>query len=677
MLKQIINFFDKHLKEVVAVVIAVFVLIITIIFSGPYVNSVGFFMVGKQVSKVDDVVKKEFEYISQQRQEIIESKVFDDALIEGDPSKILDIAQFEVKKRELDYIVVTDKNGFVLARTHLPNQIGDNVFQTTAQGVKIGRGETVTAVVRGAKKPLALSSASVVLDEGKVIGSVILGYLIDDSFANRIKEKYLNPNSQVIFYTSKRGLVGSSFNDDEVSRLLSIFFSVGSDIVTRKVSQLDDELKIDGRYYMTRNLVFPGIDNQSPGGAIVFLPDNHNLRGFIFACFAFVVFLAIYLFLSGLRSFSHHRHRPYIIFIVGMGLFFVSYAANYVRLDMASIELKDSPYPIYNSTISFEPSSDIIHPSVKTTVAIKVRTGGEAINVVRATIKYDPSKLKVLDILTGSSLCGQTGFLDKSIDDKAGLVKINCVTPNINPGFYEPEGTVAELVILPLTEGGASLQFVERTEVLASDGLETDVLRASTDAFYQVTRQGLITSDIKEIIPVFSSSHPNSNAWYRDKSVQLSWPALNKGVYYYAINQISDFIPQENGISTLNNRLNTVLGGDGIYYFHIRAKNAGGKWGDASHFKIMVDSTPPQSLVIKSSSVRTGGGELVRLNFNGEDKTSGVQKNFYVKFDEGIWFPTSSQLYAPFFDGKKHNIYLRVFDNAGNFSDMSKEIISQ
>ncbi|MBU6388742.1 hypothetical protein KGQ72_02635 [Patescibacteria group bacterium] len=675
MYKRILTFFHSYRRELAAVAISVAVFVTLLSFPALYLNKVSAFLIKDQVAKIDTITAQELSYLSQQREEIIASKVLNDALKSGDSAKLLSIAQSEALRRGLDFIVVTDKDGFVLARSHLPGQIGDNVFQTTIQGPKIATGETVTAVIRGVNNPLVPTSGSLILEDGKSIGALILGDIINNNYADKIQQKYLDENSHVLFYTTRAGLIGSSLDDPETNRLLGVLFSPGSDLVTYQMPQLENELKINGKYYYARNIVFPGLDrNISPGGAIVLLSVSHVERCLLLASLITLLFLVAYWFLSRFSTFHREKRHPNLVVLLVIAIFAGTYVADIIRLDLVATELKNPSYPIYNSTLSFQPESQTIHPLVKTSVAIQLLTGGEAINDVRATIQYDPAKLKVLDVLTTNSVCSPDGVLEKTVDSKAGIVKINCVTQNISPGFYQPQGTVAALSVLPLVEGGVSLKFVDSTQVLAADGFETNVLRSVTNAFYEVTRQGLTTLNIKDTIPVFSPDHPNSNRWYRNKNIQLSWPVLSGGTYYYALNQTPDVTPGEGEASTTGNYLNTIVDRDGVYYFHIRDRDANEHWGPVSHFKIMVDATPPPAPIIKSSAVKTGSGELVRLTFSAEDDMSGVQKNFYVRFDNGMWFPTLSQLFVPFFSGEKHTVYLRVFDNAGNFGDASEQI---
>ncbi|MBI2063576.1 MAG: hypothetical protein HYT65_01115, partial [Candidatus Yanofskybacteria bacterium] len=529
-----------HKNEIIVILISILVFVMILPFSNWLLNSWYTSSTYRQVAQFRTVFSQELNYITEQREQILSSKVLNDALKSGDPSQLLTIVQAEAKERGLDFITVTDKDGFVLVRSHLPDQRGDNVFQTTIQGRRVAKGETLTEIVRGVKNPLTSISDSLILEDDKVIGSIVLGHIFNNSYAARFRNGYLERGLHIVFYTPEDGLISTSLKDKDTIFLLNSFFSVGSDLIANQVPKLAKELKINGEYFIVSNIVFPGIEG-SPGGAIILFPTSHNFYSIVLAGFMTLIFLTIFIYLAFFLRVFHHRHRITIILTITLVLLSVMYLISYSKLDRASVKLERAPYLIYNSTMKFEPESDVINQFVEQKIAIKVLTGGETINAVSAVIKYDPSMFEIVDILTANSLCDPGLFLEKDINKSAGTVTIVCGVPN--PGFSEPSGTLAELVVQPLIVGGASLKFAEGTQVLANDGLGTNVLRAASDAFFSISRQGLTNVNVNEIIPIFSPSHSNSNRWYHKKDIQLAWPLLKGGVYHYALNQTPDFIP--------------------------------------------------------------------------------------------------------------------------------------
>ena len=286
-----------------------------------------------------------------------------------------------------------------------------------------------------------------------------------------------------------------------------------------------------------------------------------------------------------------------------------------------------------------------------------------------ATIHYNPDSVEILDIITAASLCDPSLFLEKSIDNQAGQVVITCLAPN--PGFSGSVGTVAELLIRPLRVGEISFNFGKDTQVLANDGLGTDVLRVTTDGYYHATRQGFVKADINQPLPVFSPSHPNSNRWYQNRAIQLSWPQLASGAYHYELTGSTAGDRDSFAATTISNYLDLTLTEDGVYFFTLQAQDEAGQRGPVSFFRIMVDATPPEPPEILASEKVVRRGDVVRFDFSARDGLSGVQPIFFVSIDGGVFLPVQPLFFVPFLAAKEYTMTVRVFDQANNFSDSS------
>lgn len=645
--------------------ISLFVFTLILLFSSQLVTLWSTISIKKEGVSINASLQQELNNISEQRKEIISSRILNDVIKNNDLSSLSIFLQAEVKKRNLDFIVATDRDGFVLARSGITVQQGDNVFQTMIQGRNVAQGETVTTIIREVRNPLTSISASYIFEQNNPIGSILVGQILNNAYATRFQEKYLKQGGQIVFYTPQEGIVGDSFNNKDYTQLINAYFSLGSDLVAQNLTGLSKEVKIGDTFYAIRNIVFPGIE-ESPGGAFVFFPIPHRSYSFFLASsITLLLFLLPFFFFKIL---NHHKHRTPAFLLICFILFITIYFVALAELDRSAIELKKSPYLIYNSIMKFDPESDVIIQSSEKTVAIKVFTGGEAINAVSAVINYDPKVVEILDIVTTNSFCDPSFFLEKEINKEKGKVRIVCGIPN--PGFSDAIGTVAELLIQPLGSEAISLEFAEETQVLANDGLGTNVLRMVTNGYYQIVRQKFATADIQNPIPIFSANHPNSNRWYKNKNIKLSWPELSGGTYFYTLNRNPNPSAEDKILSTTNNYLDTVID-EGIYYFHLQAKDSSGKSGQVSVFKIMVDSTPPLPPKILASSVTIKKGDTVRLDFTSEDTLSGLQSGFYVKINEGIFLPIKPPFYIPFLESGEYPIVIRVFDKANNFSDSS------
>jgi hypothetical protein len=100
---------------------------------------------------------------------------------------------------------------------------------------------------------------------------------------------------------------------------------------------------------------------------------------------------------------------------------------------------------------------------------------------------------------------------------------------------------------------------------------------------------------------ISSPTHPDSDRWYVNNDPTFSWstPPDLSGVigYSFVLDKSSSTIPDTTIDTTANSISYTDLE-DGIWYFHIRAKDRAGNWGPASHYRIKIDTTPPAGVVI-------------------------------------------------------------------------------
>jgi proteasome lid subunit RPN8/RPN11 len=349
--------------------------------------------------------------------------------------------------------------------------------------------------------------------------------------------------------------------------------------------------------------------------------------------------------------------------------------------------------PIYNSVLFLEPDWNIYEQNYEQHIAVKIATGGEAINAVKVTLNYDPSAVKVLDLLMNQSFCNKQFILEKVIDNNKGQVVLACGLPA--SGFSDHFATVTELLVKPLKAGSFNLRFGEGKSVLvlANDGLGTNVLRRTTNGSYRVsvapTKTGSVAtsspsrtnansdqakkeSEKLPLILVSSLTHPNSERWFSSRDIYFNWLHTSDEHYVYLFNQQPDSTLID-GKHMSRNSIKVTAWTDGVYYFHLATEN-NGVIGPVSHYKVMIDSAPPESLNIKASQTKIKTGEIVRFKLEGNDKMSGLQPTFYLKVDEETFLPVPSDPVISFDSSGKHIITARVFDNAGNIKNTSVEI---
>lgn len=623
----------------------------------------------KKAQSVAQSIELEKLHALEQAKEIVASQIFDPYIESGDVPRLIALANEEKLKRGVTTITAVNKDGMALSRVPATANRGDYVFQTLPWGRAASRGQTVAAVGAGRSFPLTITGACPITREGDVEGAIFAGYWLNDDYAKSFRNKYLSRDAQVAFYSGAEGIVGDTFGSRE-KNLIKKYFNSGTDFVQKNLSNF--LVRVGGEYYFVKNISLEGLEDSKPGGALVFLPRSPLAEGILFS-----LIISIFIFIAGIIIHRRHTeggrpHRAVYALVVLCLVLFVASTAIYLRIfGRKAFDIKEPPSAIYNSVLKFEPEWGVVDIAAEQSVVIKLISGGEAINAAQANIEYDPSAVKVADVITTKSFCDPSFFLEKTIDNEKGLVTIACGRPG---GFAEDTGILAELLVQPLKSGGFSLRFGSGTQVLAHDGLGTNILRQIINASFRVLSLSDAPTFPQSAQPLlFSSSHPNSERWYNARDVAVSWPRLSeKTRYVYAIDQNPD-TALRSGKSVAENTLHIKTPVDGVYYIHMAAETEG-KLGPTSHIKIRVDSAPPAPPSIKASNYSSKVGEVVRVEVSSSDEMSGLQKTYYYKVNEGMRLPFGRELAIPFQESGAYTLTARVFDNAGNFNDASVTI---
>lgn len=287
--------------------------------------------------------------------------------------------------------------------------------------------------------------------------------------------------------------------------------------------------------------------------------------------------------------------------------------------------------PAYSATLSLSPESGTHAVGETFTVPVYVSTkSGESVNAVSGTLSYPIEKLRVVSL-------GKTGIIHFWIEDPGfsnadGTVDFQGIVHN--PGFTGEKGEVLSISFKVLGAGNATLSF-ESAAVLANDGQGTNVLTdapgtsmtltgsapvASAPATPEASQNGPAAGEIS------SPTHPDPTQWYSSKDVRLIWtnPRGTTAVRVSA-DRLPSSVPTnlyEPPISSKNLSLD-----DGVWYFHVQTRGAKG-WGPVSHFKIQIDSTPPNPMVIMFPHGATTTDPRPVALFNTTDDLSGI--DFYT-----------------------------------------------
>jgi len=134
--------------------------------------------------------------------------------------------------------------------------------------------------------------------------------------------------------------------------------------------------------------------------------------------------------------------------------------------------------------------------------------------------------------------------------------------------------------------------------------------------------------------PVASSpTHPSTSTWYADANPSFTWtvPARVSPVtgYSWVLDQAAATDPDTTSDGTAPPANFTNVSPDGIWYFHVRARNAAGAWGPSGHREVKIDVTSPLAPGLVVSLTHPAGVGVSNRSATvtwtpGSDATSGV-----------------------------------------------------
>jgi methyl-accepting chemotaxis protein len=140
-----------------------------------------------------------------------------EAIDSGDYETGLELGQTAMKSFGLDYIVITDAIGNVIARGHAPGEKGDNI--ANQQNVQLAlNGQKSVGIEEGTVVKLSVRAGTPIKNStGEIIGTVSLGYVMGkESFVDRLKEGI---NVEVtIFLGNKRYM--TTIKDESGNRIV-------------------------------------------------------------------------------------------------------------------------------------------------------------------------------------------------------------------------------------------------------------------------------------------------------------------------------------------------------------------------------------------------------------------------------------------------------------------------
>jgi hypothetical protein len=298
-------------------------------------------------------------------------------------------------------------------------------------------------------------------------------------------------------------------------------------------------------------------------------------------------------------------------------------------------------------------------------VSVLLNTQGQSINTVQVDIKYPADKLRIVKPSSDRSLLAI--WLEPPVYSNVnGTARLVGVIPN---GVTTGSGLVSTITFEAIATGTAVVEIRSTSSVLANDGLGTETLSGYGRATYSLTPRPL------EGVNVYSDTHPFSDQWYNNDNVTFSLeksPGITDFSYEF---DNKPFTVPDNSPDTTDDLVSFPDVGDGVWYFHVKARKEG-VWGSPTHLLVRVDTQPPAKFKPQSEVLFSGEQAKVFISFFTTDEHSGIS-HYEVgvlaanqSADESPVFVRSESPYQlPNIAGNRFRVVVRAFDRAGNVVD--------
>lgn len=345
-----------------------------------------------------------------------------------------------------------------------------------------------------------------------------------------------------------------------------------------------------------------------------------------------------------------------------------------------------------SATLFLSPPSGTYNFGDTFSVSIKVNTGGETINAAEGTLIFNPAEIRVVSISKSDSIF-TLWTSEPAFSNSLGNIVFGGGTPT---NFSGNSGTIIKINFQGKAVATSQVNFSSGS-VLAADGKGTNILATMSGGTY-IIKSASVTPPIQEYQPspapaptsgvpaepiISSSTHPDENEWYSNNDPKFTWQ-LPEDVtkVSYAIDQNLSTNPEFTA-ETLLTEISFPALNDGVWYFHINFKNSYG-WGELTHRKILIDTTPPTifKVIIDKKGELTNPSPV--LYFESTDVPSGIEyyevvidreKKAIAKAETAaIADIKRNPFQAPLLTPGPHLVEVKAFDKAENFSLTTAEI---
>lgn len=310
------------------------------------------------------------------------------------------------------------------------------------------------------------------------------------------------------------------------------------------------------------------------------------------------------------------------------------------------------PFAAKAAGFYFLPQENSVWSGETIILEVRLDTGTAAANAAEVLINFSKDDAEAVDFLTGGSAI-DLWVRKPEISNEKGTVSF---MGGATSGFLSDD-LLGRLILRSRKEGIIKLNFDKTCRALLANGHGAPLQLENSDGIFTVAIRPL------DLPQINSASHPDSNKWNASPNLEVHWDLKSGAEYSYLLSKDPLIMPDETA--------ETIAGGveyfgldDGIYYFYLREKSAGGKWGGRATYRAMIDANPPPPFKI---FIDNGQGLFQKKYFiawNAEDKASGTD---YYEVCEGKKFCRRAE--SPYVLQNQwlgEDIIVRAHDKAGH-----------
>lgn len=341
---------------------------------------------------------------------------------------------------------------------------------------------------------------------------------------------------------------------------------------------------------------------------------------------------------------------------------------------VAFVFLFVAPATSFAATLSITPSSGSY--TVGSTISLKVLVSSPSasINAVSGVLAFSPALFSVVSISKSNSILNFWPVAPLA-SQSAGTVHFEGVDI---AGFQGQNGTVVTIKLRAKRSGVGKITF-QRGQVLANNGKGQDVTSGLSGATLTIhvetpspiasgTTTTTESSTSGLLAHITSLTHSVQTEWYSASHVVLDWTNA-QGVTAVRLGYDQDATGKPTVLYSNPISHKEIDLKDGIWYFHVQEKSAGGKWGPVSTFRIQIDSVSPLPMTLQFPSSATSTSTSIPVYFATTDTLSGI--SYYQLTVDGKPFTITAQEGSGIYalsekTSGAHTLMVKAYDKAGN-----------